>query len=321
MKLKLPVLMTTALLLCLGSACNKDKSPVLNGRVEAYLTDLGPRVSGRLTVLNVKEGQRVKRGDLLARIAAEELDAAVNRDEAGFQSADAKRLELANGTRQEDIAQGEARVHDAEASLRLTDDTLRRAQKLVADKIVSQADLDKAQTERERAYANLVLQQKTLAELKAGARIEQRLGASAEARRAQATLDQTKVQASFTEIRAPFDGIVIHRLREIGSVLAAGQPIVTLARTDKLWVRVYLPQQVQATARLGMPVMVLMPDKRSLEATLDEVASEPEYTPKMVETREERVNLVYPARVNIPNGFDQGLLPGLAVDVKLKAVQ
>ncbi len=318
--LKLP-LISAALLLCLGSACNRDKTPVLNGRVEAYLTDLGPRVSGRLTELKVQEGQRVKQGDLLARITAEELDAAVSRDEAGFQSADAKRLELANGTRVEDIAQGEARVHDAEAALRLTVDTLRRAQKLVVDKIISQSDLDKAQSERDRAYANLVLQQKTLVELKAGARAEQRQGASADARRAQATLDQTKAQASFTEIRAPFDGLVVHRLREVGSVLSAGQPIITLARTDKLWVRVYLPQQVQAAARLGMPVTVLLPDKRSLEATLDEVASEPEYTPKMVETREERVNLVYPARVNIPNGIDQGLLPGIAVDVKLKAIK
>ncbi len=317
MKRKFRTLLITSLVISLGLACNRDKHPVLNGRVEAYLTDLGPRVAGRLTELKVQEGQRVKQGELLARITAEELDAAVSRDEAAFQSVDARRLELAHGTRAEDIAQGLARVHDAEAALRLTEDTLRRAQRLLADKIVSQADLDKAQTERDRASANLNLQQKTLAELKAGARVEQRQGASADARRARATLDQTKVQASFTEVRAPFDGIVVHRLREVGSVLAPGQPILTLARTDKLWVRVYLPQQVQATARLGMPVTVEISGKRSVEATLDEVASEPEYTPKMVETREERVNLVYPARVNIPNGFDRGLLPGLAVDVKL----
>ncbi len=301
------------------AACDRDKSPVLNGRVEAYLTDLGPRVSGRLTELKVQEGQRFKQGDLLARITAEELDAAVTRDVAAFRAVDAKRLELSNGTRPEDIAQGEARVHDAEAALKMADSTLRRTQQLLVDKIISQADLDKAQTERERASANLNLQQKGLLELKAGARSEQRAGASADAKRAQATLDQTRVQASFTEIRAPFDGLIVHRLREVGSVLQAGQPVLTLARTDKLWVRVYLPQQIQARAHLGMAVTVLTPDKRSLDATLDEVASEPEYTPKMVETREERVNLVYPARVNIPKGFDLGLLPGLAVDVKLSA--
>ena len=307
-----------ALVLSLGTACNRDKSPVLNGRVEAYLTDLGPRVAGRLTELKVQEGQRVKQGDLLAKISAEELDAAVARDVAAFQSVDAKRLELAHGTRSEDIAQGEARVHDAQAALRLAEDTLRRTQKLIADKIISQADLDKAQTERDRAAAALNLQQKSLLELKAGARTEQRAGASADAKRAQATLDQTRAQASFMEIRAPFDGLVVHRLREVGSVLQAGQPVLTLARADKLWVRVYLPQEIQAKAHLGLAVTVLTPDKRSLDATLDEVASEPEYTPKMVETREERVNLVYPARVNIANGFALGLLPGLAVDVKLK---
>ena len=316
--MSLPKLLGAALILSLGTACNGDKSPILNGRVEAYLTDLGPRVAGRLTEFKVQEGQRVKQGELLAKVSAEELDAAVTRDVAAFQSVDAKRLELANGTRLEDIAQGEARVHDAQAALRLAEDTLRRTHQLTADKIISQADLDKAQTERDRAAANLNLQQKSLLELKAGARVEQRAGASADAKRAQATLDQTRVQASFMEIRAPFDGLIVHRLREVGSVLSPGQPVLTMARTDKLWVRVYLPQQIQASAKLGMPVTVLTPDKRSLEATLDEVASEPEYTPKMVETREERVNLVYPARVNIAHGFDLGLLPGLAVDVKLK---
>lgn len=312
-------LLGAALMVCLGTACHGDKTPVLNGRVEAYLTDIGPRVAGRLTELKVQEGQRVKKGDLLARITAEELDAAVSRDVAAFQSMDSKRLELAHGTRVEDIAQGEARVHDAQAALRLAEDTLRRTQKLLADRIVSEADLDKALSERDRAFANLNLQLKSLLELKAGARVEERAGATAEARRAQATLEQTKVQASFTEIRAPFDGLVIHRLREVGSVLQAGQPVITLAMTDKLWVRVYLPQEVQATAKLGMAVTVLTPDKRILDATLDEVSIDPEYTPKMVETREERVNLVYPARVNLAHGFDQGLLPGLAVDVKLKA--
>jgi HlyD family secretion protein len=64
---------------------------------------------------------------------------------------------------------------------------------------------------------------------------------------------------------------------------------------------------------------VLLADKRSLEATLDEISSESEFTPKMVESREERVNLVYPARVNLPQGWDKGLVPGMAVDVRLGA--
>ena len=103
--------------------CRRDDRPLLNGRVEAYLTDLGPRAGGRLVELSVREGQRVKAGDLLARVAAEELEAAVQRDQAGFDSADAKRLELDRGSRSEDIAQGEARVQDAAAALRLAEDS------------------------------------------------------------------------------------------------------------------------------------------------------------------------------------------------------
>lgn len=300
-------------------ACHRDSRPLLNGRVEAYLTDLGPRAGGRLVELRVREGQRVKAGELLARVAAEELDAAVLRDQAGFDSAEAKRLELDRGSRSEDIAQGEARVHDAEATLKLAEESLRRARRLVADHVMSQADLDNAVSARDRALAALNLQAKALAELRAGARIEQRQAGGAEARKAQAVLQQSRLQAGFTEVRAPFDGVVTHRLREPGSVITAGQPVLTLARLDQLWVRVYLPQTLQGQVRLGAPVTVITADQRLLEASLDEIGSESEFTPKMVESREERVNLVYPARVNLPQGWDKGLVPGAAVDVRLGA--
>ena len=177
--------------------------------------------------------------------------------------------------------------------------------------------MDRTTTERDRALAFLSLQQKMLAELQAGARAEQRQGAQAETRRAQAMLAQSKVIKGFLEIRAPYDAIVIHRLREPGSILGGGQAVLTIARLDQLWVRIYLPQPLQVTAHQGMALSVETEDRRHTQATLDEVASEPEYTPKMVETKEERVNLVYPARVHIPRGWDQGLLPGMAVDVRL----
>jgi len=149
------------------------------------------------------------------------------------------------------------------------------------------------------------------------ARIGQRKSGGADARKARAVLQQSRLQAGFTEVRAPFDGVVTHRLREPGSVIAAGQPVLTLARLDQLWVRVYLPQALQGQVRLGAPVTVITADKRLLEASLDEIGSESEFTPKMVESREERVNLVYPARVNLPQGWDKGLVPGAAVDVRL----
>lgn len=300
-------------------SCHRDRRPLLNGRVEAYLTDLGPRVGGRLVELDVREGQRVKAGDLLARVAAEELEAAVQRDQAGYEGAEARRLELDRGSRAEAIAQGEARVHDAVAALKLAEESLRRAQRLGADRVVSQADLDNATSTRDRAAANLNLQSKALAELKAGARIEQREAGRAAARQARAVLQQSRIQAGFLEVRAPFDGVVIHRLREPGSVLAPGQPILTLARRDQLWVRIYLPQPLQAQATLGMPVTVEVPGRADapLQASLDEISSEAEFTPKMVESREERVNLVYAARINLQDGWDKGLVPGVAVDVRL----
>ena len=313
--LALPVL---AALLVLALGCARKDEVVLNGRVEAYLSDLAPRVSGTLAEIKVWEGQRVKAGDLLARLSADELAAAVDRDAAGFESADQHLREYANGSRPEDIAQGEARVHDARAALALAEDTLTRSRSLFRDRILAQADLDKAVSDRDRAAANLALQAKALDELKAGVRIEQRLGAAADARKARAVLEQSRLQAGFLEVRAPFDGVVVHRLREAGSVVQAGQPVITLARLDQLWVKVYIPQPLQWRLSQGMPLEVVAQDGRVFSGTLDEVSSDSEYTPKMVETAEERVNLVYPAQVRLARAWDQGLLPGTAVDVRLR---
>lgn len=311
-------LLLALLPLALAPACARKEGTLLNGRVEAYLSDLGPRVPGRLVDLPVREGQRVKRGDLLAKVAAEELDAAVLRDQAALQSAEAKKLESDHGSRAEEVAQGEARVRDAQAALVLAEDTLKRARRLFEDRITSRADLDGAQSGRDRAAAGLDLQRKALDLLKAGLRAEQRQGVDAEARRARAVLDQSRAQAGFLEIRAPFDGIVVHRLREPGTVLAAGQAVLTLARVDALWVRLYLPQTLQVRVALGSPITVETLDGRTLEGRLDEISSDPEYTPKMVETAEERVNLVYPARVDLPGGWDKALVPGQAVSVRVK---
>lgn len=303
--------------LALGLGCRGGGPVTLNGRVEAYLSDLAPRVAGTITAIDVREGQRVKAGDLLVRLSAEELGAAVERDAAAFASAESNREKYANGSRQEDIAQGQARVKDAQAALALAEDTLARSRNLFRDQIVAQADLDKAVSDRDRAQAALALQSRALDALRAGFRVEERAGAAADARKARAVMEQSRFQAGFLEIRAPFDGVVVHRLREVGSVVGAAQAVLTLARLDQLWVRFYIPQPLQWRLTQGMPLKVVTQDQRVFEATLDEVASESEYTPKMVETAEERVNLVYPAQVRLNRGWDQGLLPGTSVSVTL----
>jgi HlyD family secretion protein len=307
-----------ALLALLTFGCRHGDQVALNGRVEAYLADLGPRVAGTIASIDVREGQRVKAGDLLVRLTAEDLQAAVDRDAAGLASSQARASMYLAGSRKEDIAQGEARVEDATAALALANDTLTRVRNLNRDRIASQADLDKAVADRDRAAANLALQRKALEALRAGFRVEDRAGAVADSRRAKAVLDQSRAQTSYLEIRAPFDAVVVHRLREQGSVVSPGQAILTLARLDRLWVRLYLPQPLQAKVSQGMPLQVATLDGRVLEGTLDEVASEPEYTPKMVETAEERVNLVYPAKIHLARGWDEGLIPGVAVDVRIR---
>ncbi|MBI4913009.1 MAG: HlyD family efflux transporter periplasmic adaptor subunit [Acidobacteria bacterium] len=317
--MRTPSLILILSLVLPGIACRRQDSTLLDGRLEAYQSDLGPRVAGRLKDVRVQEGQRVKAGDLLALVEAEELDAAVARDLAALDGARARKLQVDRGNRAEDIAQGEARVQDAQAALSLAEENLGRARRLHQERILSQADLDGARTARDRAAANLELQRKALAELVAGARVEERMASDAQARQAQAVLQQTRTSAGFTEIRAPFDGVVLHRLREPGTVLGAGQPVLTLARGDALWVRVYIPQTLQVRVSVGQAATVETLDGRRLEGRLTELSRDPEFTPKVVETAEERVNLVYPGRVTLPLAWEKSLAPGQAVKVRIQA--
>ncbi|NTV76079.1 MAG: efflux RND transporter permease subunit [Holophaga sp.] len=102
------------LLALLALGCNRDGAVTLNGRVEAYLSDLGPRVPGTIVSIDVKEGQRVKAGELLVRLSAAEMGSAVDRDAAGLASAEARNRLYRAGNRPEDIAQLRVRAQNGE---------------------------------------------------------------------------------------------------------------------------------------------------------------------------------------------------------------
>ena len=106
------------------------------------------------------------------------------------------------------------------------------------------------------------------------------------------------------EIRAPADGVILHRIAEPGLLLAAGQPALTMAFADRLYVRTYVPEPVLGKVRHGMAATVRVdafPGK-SFPAKVTEISPDAEFTPKPVETRGERVNLVYAAKVDLDRG-------------------
>ena len=306
----------------LSAACRpKDTGTLhLNGRVEAPLVDLAPKVSGRVVEVRVREGDRVKAGDLLARLDLGETAVAVERDREGLKSAEARYQDMSEGSRRAEILAAEADVADKRSQLDLAKRELDRQQVLLTKKIGTQRDFDVAKTEVDRTTAALKASDERLKLTVEGFRKFQTEQAKHDMGRAKSVLAQSETVAREAEIRAPADGVILHRIAEPGLLLAAGQPAVTMAFASRLYVRTYVPEPVLGKVRPGMAASVSVdafPGK-SFAAKITEISPDAEFTPKPVETRGERVNLVYAAKADLDAGWGVPLVPGQPADVTIR---
>jgi len=320
--------MTTKTLLALGlaavsAACGPKTDPgvvTLNGRLEAPLVDLAPKVAGRVITIAVREGDRVKAGDLLIQLDLGDTALAVDRDRHGVESARARLEDLAAGSRQAEIASAEAELADRQAAFALAEREMQRQTYLLERQVGAPRDYDHAKTELDRAAAAVHVSEEKLALTREGYRRWQTEQARSEMNRAQTQLQQSQVIARESDIRAPADGIVMHKMVERGQLLAAGQTGITLALTSRLYVRTFVPETKLGLVRHGQTARVFVDafPGEAFEARVAEIAPEPEYTPKAVETKTERINLVYGAKVDLDQGWAARLVPGQPADVHVQ---
>lgn len=318
--------MTRALVLALAAAtataCGPKTDPTivhLNGRLEAPLVDLAPKVSGRVISVAVREGDRVKAGDLLVTLDLGDTAIAVERDRHGVESARARLQDLSVGSRRAEVAAAEAQLADRRAAVELSQRELERQQLLFSKEVGAERDYDRARTDLERAQAAARVSEEQLALTREGFRRWQTEQARSDVNRAQAQLKQSEVVASEREIRAPSDGMVTHRLIEPGQLLAAGQNAITLALTHRLYVRTFVPETRLGMVRPGLEAKVTVDafPGETFEAVLTEISPDPEYTPKTVETKAERINLVYGAKADLAAGWAARLVPGQPADIQV----
>ena len=156
-----------------------------------------------------------------------------------------------------------------------------------------------------------------------GFRRFQKEQASSDVKRAETVLKQSETVARESEIRSPADGVVLHRMAEPGLLLGAGQPALTIAFADRLYVRTFVPETKLGRVRTGLAAQVTVdafPGK-TFAARVTEISPVAEFTPKAVETREERVNLVYAAKVDLDRGWAEPLVPGQPAEVTIQLAE
>lgn len=315
------ILILLALVTALAACREKNDGTIrLNGRIEATTVDLAPKVPGRVAAVLVREGDRVKAGTLLVRLDLGETSIAVAREQAGVRAAEARAEDAAAGSRPSEIEAAQAEVQDRRIAVAGAEKEAERQRFLFSRKVGTERDYDQARITLERARAALKVSQEKLDIVREGSRANQTKAAEAEADRAQAALDQSVAVSREGEIRAPADGIVVHRLAEPGQLVSAGQPALTFAFTNRLYVRTFIPEPQLGKVRTGTPASVTVDafPGREFPARITEIAPEAEFTPKQVETKSERVNLVFAAKADLDRGWSEPLVPGQPAELKIR---
>jgi len=292
-----------------------------SGSVEATEAQLGFQVPGRIDTVAVEEGDRVQAGQLLARLDVTELQARRAQAAAQLDAARALLGELETGSRSEDIAQ--ARAASGAATDRFNDAQrdLARTHQLFDGGAVSQEAMDKAQTAFDVARAQRDQAVQALQLVEAGPRPERITAQRAAVAQAEATARQLDATLANAAVRAPFDGVVTVKDRETGEVVGAGAPVVTVTNLGDRWVRIYVREDRIGAVHLGQGATITAdtyPGKR-YTGEVSYVASEAEFTPRTVQTAEERVKLVYAVKVRITGDRAVDLKPGIPADVRLEA--
>jgi HlyD family secretion protein len=290
----------------------------VSGTIEATEVDIESKVTGRIEQIAVDEGDRVTKGQVLVQIERRELEAQVRSAEALVQAARANLANLVAGSREEEIRKAEAALAEARANLEKSQKDWERIGQLFLQKLVSDQERDRAVAAYEVAKAQEREAREHLALLKAGTREEVIEAARGELKRAEAALELARVQLEDTALTAPLDATVLLKIREPGELAIPGTPILTLGDLDHPWVMVYVKETDLGRIHLGDAARVYVDSfpGKAYPGKITFISEKAEFTPKTIQTQEERVKLVFAAKVAVENPNGE-LKPGMPADVEL----
>ena len=318
----------------LAAACTEpppSNTLRVSGHVEATETRLAPDAGGRILDFTLEEGDRVEAGKEILKLDGRDVELAIDRARADRAQAEANLRLVMAGARVEDIRQAESQVAAAQsevsaarAELTAAEQDLARFEALLASNSGSRKQRDDAATRRDIAKDRLSgaesrvrAAQETLARLKAGARREEIDVARARLEAADAQIASLQKNLADTVFRSPVTGIVTDKLVESGEVIAPRTPVAVVANLDDAWADVFVPEPAVPRLRLGQPAQLFTDAGGApVGGTVTYISPKAEFTPRNVQTADERSKLVYRVRISTDN--KAGILKqGMPIEAEL----
>lgn len=301
-----------------------------SGYVEATDVRIAPQVGGRILDLPVAEGDRVTAGALVAKLDTSDAEIARRRAQAERDQAVAQLRLLQAGARAEDIRQARAQAESAEADVRAAESELRSAtadlqrfEALLSVNAGSRKQRDDAATRREVAAARLEATKdraraarEGLTRVRSGSRPEEIAAARARVAAVDAELAALEKSIADAVVRSPVSGIVTSKIARAGELAAPGGPLVVVTDLEHAWANVYVDEPVVPTLKLGQAVALVTDAGQRLQGTITYISPKAEFTPRNVQTAEERSKLVYRIKVTADNR--EGVLKvGMPVEAEI----
>ncbi len=316
-----------------------------NGRIEGDRYVAAAKIPGRVQEVLVREGQAVQAGEVLATLDDDQVRAKVDQARQAVAALEARlkaaQAALAVGEQEVPlaVASAEAGVANAQAlrgkAQAAEDQALRdvgRMRALEQEGAIERHRREEAElllaarhADRVSAAAGVAVAERALANARLGpARIggkrDEVASLAAELDRARAGLAEVDSVARDLAVRAPVAGIVSTRIAEPGVVMAAGAPLLELVDLDRLYLTAFVPAVEIGQLKRGLPARVYVDafPQRAFAATLDTIASRAEFTPKEVQTRDERVKQVYRIKLYLDANPEHVLTPGIPADAVIR---
>ena len=290
-----------------------------SGTIEATNIVISSHVSGNVEKILKNEGDKISVGDTLLVIDSDLLKIKLKQAEAGIKAAEAKLKLAVTGARKEDVNLAKEKLNQAEVNYNLAETNYKRMENLFNQQAITKKQFEEVTAKFNLAKSGLNSAKEYFTKIKNISRPEEIAQIRSNYQNAKANIELIKKQISDSYITSPINGFVVERFVELGEAVNYGSAIIKVSDLSKVKLVVYVNEENLGKVKLGQTAEISTDsyDDKIYKGKVIFISPEAEFTPKNIQTKDERTKLVFAVKIEIPNPEFE-LKAGMPADAKIK---